>query len=57
MSNLYINIRFGARHFQLSKEWKIYWTYNPIHAPHRREKDFKWFAVYEFPGINMDPGC
>ena len=48
MSNLWINIRFGTRHLQLSRDWKWAWKYNPVHAMH----DSKWFAIYEFPGLN-----
>jgi hypothetical protein len=43
MSNLWFNIRFGRRHFQLSRDWELsfrinpYWTENP---------PAQWFEVY-----------
>ncbi len=52
MSNLWINIRFGAYHLQLDNEWKWTWKYNDAHSVEKRQWNFKWFAVYEFPGLN-----
>jgi len=52
MSDTLINIRFGAYHFQLSKDWRVYWIYNQYHSKKNRKWDFKWFVVYEFPGLN-----
>ena len=58
MSNLWVNIRFGAYHFQVSRDrpW-VTWTFNEVHAKKNRRWNFKWFAIYQFPGINTDPGC
>jgi len=52
MSNLWINIRFGAYHLQLTNEWKLGWVFNQHHAKENRQWNFKWFAIYEFPGLN-----
>ena len=44
MSNLWINIRFGCRHFQVSRDRPyISWTYNPAHEGNPTNK---WFAIY-----------
>jgi len=50
MSDCYINIRFGARHFQIHRNnpyitFKVneYWVTN---------KPTKWFEIYEFSGLN-----
>ena len=58
MSNLWVNIRFGAYHFQVGRDrpW-ITIMYNDYHSMKTRGPNFKWFAIYEFPGINTDPGC
>lgn len=45
MSDLLVNIRFGKRHLQINKNWKVtfrknsYWDYNPM---------VKYFEVYDF---------
>jgi hypothetical protein len=52
MSNLWINIRFGAYHLQLTNDWKVEWMYNEYHSKEKRDQRFKWFAIYEFPGLN-----
>jgi hypothetical protein len=44
MSNLLFNIRFGCRHFQISRNMPyIAWHYNPAHEGNPTNK---WFAVY-----------
>lgn len=51
MSNLWFNIRFGSRHFQLDNEWKFsfrqnrHWIENP---------PSKWFAIYTFFGQHYE---
>ena len=53
MSNLWINIRFGAYHLQVGRDrpW-VSWSFNEYHAKENRQWNFKWFAIYEFPGLN-----
>lgn len=55
MSDTYINIRFGAYHLQLTKQWKIRWIFNKYHTKLFRDENFKWFKVYEFPGLKFNP--
>lgn len=43
MSNLLFNIRFGSRHFQLTREWEISFKVNPFWV---RNVPDKWFAIY-----------
>jgi len=43
MSNLWFNIRFGVRHFQLSRDWKITFRVNPFHLDY---PPAQWFEVY-----------
>lgn len=43
MSNLWFNIRFGARHFQLTKDWEINWILNPYWIENPPDK---WLAIY-----------
>ena len=50
MSDCYVNIRFGVRHFQIHKN-KPYITFN-INIYHVQHKPSKWFEIYECYGIN-----
>ena len=43
MSNLWFNIRFGVRHFQLSRDWEITFRVNPFHLDY---PPAQWFEVY-----------
>ena len=43
MSNLWFNIRFGTRHFQWSRDWKITFSVNPYFI---ENPPAKWFEVY-----------
>jgi hypothetical protein len=43
MSNLWFNIRFGVRHFQLSNDWEFSFRVNPYWLENKPES---WFAVY-----------
>lgn len=47
MSNLWFNVRFGKRHWQLSRDWEVtfsknsYWDADP-----EEYKKAGWFAIY-----------
>ncbi len=43
MSNLWFNIRFGTRHFQLTNEWKVSFRVNRYFIENPPDK---WFEVY-----------
>lgn len=43
MSNLWFNIRFGTRHFQWSRDWKITFSVNTYFI---ENPPAKWFEVY-----------
>ena len=43
MSNLWFNIRFGARHFQISKYGGVTFHINPYFL---ENPPSKWFAIY-----------
>lgn len=56
MSNLILNIRFGAYHLQLTRmsDWRYRWpltiSHNPVHADpayRARQGDWRWFENYE----------
>jgi len=51
MSNLLFNIRFGSKHIQLSRDWKLYWFHNRVYDT--RGPGFKWFAVYCWFGKHL----
>lgn len=43
MSNLWFNIRFGKRHFQLTNDWEVSFKVNRYWLDHRADS---WFEVY-----------
>lgn len=43
MSNLWFNIRFGTRHFQFSRDWKISFRVNSYWVKNQPDK---WFKIY-----------
>lgn len=43
MSNLLFNIRFGSRHFQMNREFKMSFEVNPFWIINKPEK---WFQIY-----------
>lgn len=43
MSNLWFNVRFGTRHFRVSRDWKITFDVNPYFI---KRPPTKWFEVY-----------
>ena len=49
MSNLWINIRFGARHFQVGPDG-VTFGINGVHLPEHRTDDWVWFEIYDFFG-------
>ena len=53
MNNLYVNIRFGAYHFQIGRVWPwITIGDNEYHDKKNRQQNFKWFEIYDFPMLN-----
>ena len=50
MSNLWFNIRFGRRHFQLSRDWEISFRVNPYWI---ENPPANWFAVYAAFGVHF----
>ncbi len=50
MSDCYVNIRFGIRHFQIHRN-SPYFTFN-VNDYHVKTKPKKWFEIYECYGIN-----
>ena len=46
MSNLWFNIRFGARHFQLTNDWKFSFTVNPHWIENKPEKFFEVYCMF-----------
>lgn len=50
MSNLWFNIRFGRRHFQLSRDWEVSFRVNPYWIENPPDS---WFAVYAVFGIHL----
>jgi hypothetical protein len=45
MSNLWFNIRFGTRHFQLSRDWEVSFRVNPYFLENPPLPGY-WFEVY-----------
>ena len=43
MSNYYVNIRFGTRHFIVYKNWKCTFQVNPYFLENKPEP---WFKIY-----------
>lgn len=50
MSNLWFNIRFGARHLQMTRDWQVSFTVNGYHIEH---PPTKWLEVYCLFGRQM----
>jgi hypothetical protein len=47
MSNLWFNIRFGKRHWQLSRDWEVTWEINPYWDHDQQTYQISpWFQVY-----------
>ena len=47
MSNLWFNIKFGKRHFQFSRDWKISFGHNRYwHDDPEAYAATSWFQVY-----------
>lgn len=44
MSNLYINIRFGMYHLQVTNDWKVSITKNEFH----RGYPYGYFKIHQF---------
>ena len=52
MSNFWINIRFGARHFQLGRNFNcVKLCVNPFFIENKPEK---YFQVYDFFGLGSN---
>lgn len=49
MSDLWFNIRFGARHLQVGPRiFRL--MYNPAHSRGERGEGWRWFHVYQWFG-------
>ncbi len=44
MSELLFNIRFGSKHFQMTRNLEFRWIHNDVHDV--RGPGWSWFAVY-----------
>lgn len=51
MSNLWFNIRFGVRQFQLDNEWNFSFGINDYHY---ENPPGKWFEVYTIFGYHFN---
>jgi hypothetical protein len=49
MNDCLINIRFGVRHLQLTKKWKLSFEFNEFHVANTPKK---WFEIYTFFNFN-----
>jgi hypothetical protein len=47
MSNLWFNIRFGIRHFQLTNDWSFSFQVNPYFIENPPDK---WIEIYTLFG-------
>lgn len=46
MSNLWFNIRFGTRHFQLRNDWRFSFSVNPYHIDNPPSKFFQIYHLF-----------
>jgi hypothetical protein len=46
MSNLWFNIRFGTRHFQLSNNWRFSFSVNPYFIENPPAKFFQIYCIF-----------
>ena len=46
MSNLWFNIRFGTRHFQMTNDWKFSFSVNPHWIENKPEKFFEVYCMF-----------
>jgi hypothetical protein len=46
MSNLWFNIRFGTRHFQLSRDWEITFRVNPYFIENPPKRYFDIYCLF-----------
>lgn len=47
MSNLYVNIRIGLYHLQITRQWKVNFSVNEAHKGYPKG----FFGFYEFFGL------